>query len=153
MNIDIVINNKNNKINSNDISNSISNSNNDIVLKKNKPTKKEYYKQERDLLICELNKIIGIDSDNYKIFLYEIENNENIDKYLSDNIDKIRKFYKTGKWSYFSNDILKGKDNWIGLLRSLYSDSNYEIISKQKTNTFNGVKKQYTEWNFRKLNI
>lgn len=140
MNNNLVIDNQNNETNNNDSN----------VLKRIKPTKKEFYKQERDLLISELNKIIGIDTDNYKIFLYEIENNKNIDKYLSDNINKIRKYYKTGKWGYFANNDVS-KDIYIGLLRALYLDSDYEILSKQKTNTFNGVRKQYTEWNFRKL--
>ena len=67
MNNNLVIDNQNNETN-NDDSN---------VLKRIKPTKKEFYKQERDLLISELNKIIGIDTDNYKIFLYDVQSCEN----------------------------------------------------------------------------
>jgi ribosomal protein S13 len=135
-----------------EIKNSDNDNINDINIKKSKPTKKQFYEKERDVFINNLSKIIGIGENNNKnnIFLYEIENNKNIEKYLSDNIDNIKKYYKTGKWGFFSNDLLKGKNNYIGLLRSIYLDSDYEIISKLKVNTFNNVKKQYTEWDFRK---
>ena len=119
--------------------------------KRNKPTKKQQFKNERDEFIKELNKIIGINDKNNTIFLYELENNLDVKSYLSNNNDTIRKYYKVGKWGFFSNDVSKGKDNYIGLLRSLYLDSDYEIISKLKINTFNNVKKQYTVWNFRKI--
>ncbi len=84
------------------------------------------------------------------IFLHLIETNSDVEKYLLENMDNIRKYYKTGKWGFFSNDESKGKNNFIGLTRSLYLDSDYEIISKLKVNTFNNIKKQYTMWDFRK---
>jgi hypothetical protein len=121
-----------------------------IIKKRNKLTKKQQFKNEREILINNLNNIIGITKENNCYFLCELEKNDNIKKYLSDNIEDIKKYYKVGKWGFFSNDILKGKDNFIGLLRSLYLDSDYEIISKSKIATFDNIKKQYTMWDFRK---
>ena len=111
---------------------------------------KQKFKNERNNIIDNLNNLIGIDENNNCFFLYELEKKEDVKKYLSDNIDDIKKYYKVGKWGFFSNDILKGKDNYIGLLRSLYLDSDYEIISKSKIATFENIKKQYTMWDFRK---
>ncbi len=121
-----------------------------IIKKRNKLTKKQQFKNERNNIIDNLNNLIGIDENNNCFFLYELEKKEDIKKYLSDNIDDIKKYYKVGKWGFFSNDVLKGKDNYIGLLRSLYLDSDYEIISKSKIATFENIKKQYTMWDFRK---
>lgn len=121
-----------------------------IIKKRIKLTKKEKYENERNEIINSLNNIIGVISNKKQVFLYELERNDMIKKFLEDNIDNIKKYYKVGKWGFFSNDVSKGKDNYIGLLRSLYLDSDYEIISKLKINTFDGVKKQYTEWDFRK---
>jgi hypothetical protein len=121
-----------------------------IIKKRNKLTKKQQFKNEREILIGNLNNIIGITKENNCYFLCELEKNDNIKKYLYDNIEDIKKYYKVGKWGFFSNDVLKGKDNFIGLLRSLYLDSDYEIISKSKIATFNNIKKQYTMWDFRK---
>lgn len=117
--------------------------NNDIedVNKKKRSTKKEIYNLEREELIKELNRMIGIDENNH-IFLYELERNERIKEFLKNNINKIRRIHKIG---YFSNEKKKGKDNEIGLLRSLYLDNDYEILSKLKINNFDNVKKQYTQ--------
>ena len=57
---------------------------------------------------------------------------------------KIRKYHKTGTWGYFSNDVLKGKGNNLGLIRTLYLDNDYDILSKLKINNFDNIKKQYT---------
>lgn len=141
------------------IKNSDNNNNNDneqkinkIIKKRNKLTKKQQFKTERDEIINNLNNLIGINENNNCFFLYELEKKDEIKKYLVDNIENIKKYYKVGKWGFFSNDILKGKDNYIGLLRSLYLDSDYEIISKLKIATFDNIKKQYTMWDFRKKN-
>ena len=142
-----IIEDSNNNIN-NDNDNVIES--NKIIKKRNKLTKKQQFKNERDNIIDNLNNLIGIDENNNCFFLYELEKKEDIKKYLSDNIDDIKKYYKVGKWGFFSNDILKGKDNYIGLLRSLYLDSDYEIISKPKIATFDNIKKQYTMWDLRK---
>jgi hypothetical protein len=121
-----------------------------IIKKRNKLTKKQQFKNEREVLINNLNNVIGITKENNCYFLCELEKNDNIKKYLTDNIEDIKKYYKVGKWGFFSNDISKGKDNYIGLLRSIYLDSDYEIISKSKIATFDNIKKQYTMWDFRK---
>jgi hypothetical protein len=62
-------------------------------------------------------------------------------EFLKNNIKKIRKYHKTGTWGYFSNDISKGKGNEIGLLRTLYLDNDYNILSKLKINNFDNKKK------------
>jgi hypothetical protein len=110
---------------------------------KKRSTKKELYQMEREELIKEMNEIIGINENN-QIFLYELERNEKIKDYLKKNMNKIRKSHKTGTWGYFSNDLSKGKDKEIGLLRTLYLDNDYNILSKLKINNFDNVKKQYT---------
>ncbi len=117
--------------------------------KNHRRTKKECYNIERNDIINQMNHIIGIDISN-QIYLYEIETNEEIKTFLLNNIDNIKKYYKTGNWGYFSRDEARGKDNITGLIKSIYADSNYEIIKKLKIHTFNGVKKQYTLWDFRK---
>ena len=110
---------------------------------KKRSTKKELYQEERNEIIKELNEIIGINEKN-EIFLYELERNEKAKEYLKNNMSKIRKYHKTGTWGYFSNNLSKGKGNEIGLLRTLYMDNNYSVLSKLKMNSFNNVKKQYT---------
>jgi phosphoserine aminotransferase len=117
---------------------------------KKRSTKKELYEKERNEIIKELNEIIGINENNNGIFLYELEKNEKIKEYIKNNIKRIRKYHKTGTWGYFSNDLLKGKGNEIGLIRTLYIDNDYDILSKLKINNFDNIKKQYTQLIFYK---
>ena len=124
-------------------SNSENNNENGKRMKK-RSTKKELYKEEREKLIKEMNNIIGINEDNNSIYLHELEINEKIREYIKENLKRIRQYHKTGTWGYFSNDPLKGKGNEIGLLRTLYIDNNYDIVSKMKMNNFDNIKKQYT---------
>jgi len=106
-------------------------------------TKKEFYLKNRNEIIDNLNKLLGLNGEKNSIFYYELENNELAKKYVRSNIENIRKYFKTGTWGYFSNDPLKGMGNEIGLIRSLYTDCDYDITSKLKTGTYNNVKKQY----------
>jgi hypothetical protein len=111
---------------------------------KKRSTKKELYQKERIDIIKELNEIIGVNENNNGIYLYELEKNNKIKEYIKNNLKRIRKYHKTGTWGYFSNDLLKGKGNEIGLLRTLYIDNDYDVVSKLKMNNFDNIKKQYT---------
>ncbi len=124
---------------STDISNgSLSDSSNE----RKRRTKKELFKNERDEIIKNLNELLNLNNKN-SIFYYELENNEKAKEYVRNNIENIRKYFKTGTWGYFSNDPLKGMGNEVGLIRTLYTDCNYDITSKSKTGNFEGTKKQY----------
>ncbi len=46
--------------------------------RKKRLTKKELYKMEREEIIDEMNKIIGINKDNNKIYLHELEKNKTV---------------------------------------------------------------------------
>ena len=117
---------------------------------RNRLTKKQQYNKEREELIQQLNNIIGIDDKKNYIYLYDLEHNEEINNYIKNNIGTIKTIFKTGSFGYFSNDKSRGKGNTIGLVRSLYTDCDYDITSKLKVNTFNNVKKQYTMLFFNK---
>jgi hypothetical protein len=136
-----------NELNSSDNTNNKNNDKNDNVkIKKtrNRLTKKQQFSKERDELILELNNIIGIDEKKNYVYLYDLEHNDEIIKYIESKIETIKTIFKTGSWGYFSTEKSRGKDNNIGLIRSLYTDCDYEITSKLKVNTFENIKKQYT---------
>ena len=127
-------------------SNNTLTSNSDNVNKNNKrckkrSTKKEMYEEEREKIIQELNKILGVDEKNNEIFLYDLERNEKVKEFLKNNILNIQKYYKCGTWGYFSNDHKKGSGNEITLLRSIYKNDDYDILSKRIMNERDGKKK------------
>ncbi len=120
---------------------------------RNRLTKKQQFAKEREEFINEINKIIGIDDKKNSLYLYNLENNNDIKKFVLENDDKIKKIFKTGGWGYYSNDESRGKDNVVGLIRTIYNDCDYEISRKTKVNTFDNIKKQYTILIFNKKSI
>lgn len=135
---------------SNKSNDNINDVNEKIIKRRNRPDKKTRYIKEREEMISKLNKLIGIDEKNNSVFLYELENNPVLKGEIESMLDDIKKYHKYGHWGYFSNDDKQGKGNVIGLMRAIYSDNDYEILSKMKTMTFDNIKKQYTQLLFYK---
>lgn len=121
-----------------------------VVRKRNRLDKKTKYAKERKELIEKLNNIIGINETKNSIYLYELENNSNQKPEIEKLLPDIKKYYKYGNWGYFSNAESKGHDNHIALIRAIYNDSDYDVISKYKTATFDNIKKTYTLFLFYK---
>lgn len=130
---------------------SIDNTDKEIKKTRNRPSKKERYVEERNKILEDIWKLMRMNEEN-SIFLYELERNEEAKEYIRKNEEEIKKYWKCGGYGYFSNDIKKGKNNEIGLIRAIYGDNDYNIMSKLKVNKFNDVKKQYTQLVFNKKN-
>jgi len=118
-------------------------------MSKNRRSKVEIYKEEREELIKNLNEMIGLNKSN-KILLYDLEVNEELKEYLRGNSDKIKKIYKTCLWGYYSKEKKKGMGNEIGLLKSIYKNDDWEISNKRVMNERGGIKKIYMELHFNK---
>jgi len=70
-----------------------------------------------------------------------LERNEKVKEFLKNNISNVKKYYKCGTWGYFSDDLKKGSGNEITLLRSIYKNDDYDILSKRIMNERDGKKK------------
>ena len=102
-----------NEDNSSQGSNNTLTSNSDNLNENNKrckkrSTKKEMYNEEREKIIQELNKILGVDENNNYVYKCEIETNKEFENYIKEHMIEIRKMWKTGLWGYFSNKKEKG---------------------------------------------
>jgi hypothetical protein len=128
------------------IQNISSNSSNSekAIKRRNRPDKKTKYASERQNLIEKLNKLMGLNDTNNSVFLYELERNEELKNEVEKMLPDIKKYFKYGNWGYFSNDPSKCHENHIALIRAIYNDCDYDVISKLKTHTFDNIKKQYT---------
>ncbi len=130
--------------------NSDNTDNSKVVKTRNKKTKAETFQNERTLFIDELEKKMGLTETNRGVLLYELENNEELKKYLRDKIPEIQKLYKCGSWNYFktSKDT---KNNEIGLLKSIFKNENYKLLNKQVLKEIDGNKKFYSDLHFLKI--
>jgi len=142
------------QVSSDELQNTSSMNNEKVISKRNRPDKKTKYANERKELIEKLNKLIGIDETKNSVYLYEMENNSNLKPEIEKLLPDIKKYYKYGHWGYFCTETNKEGENYISLIRAIYNDSGFDVVSKHKVNTFNDIKKQYTLMLFyKKLNF
>jgi len=125
------------------------NVNNNGKRNKSRSTKKDLYNKEREMIINEINRLIGLDKENH-VILYDLEHNEVLKRRLNELVPEIKKYYKCGNWGYFSTDEKKGMGNEIGLLKALYKNEDYEITSKRKMCIRDSIKKLQVELYFNK---
>ena len=120
--------------------------------RRNRPSKADRFIQEREELVKELEKMMGLTEENRGVLLYDLEHNEELKEYLKSKIPEIRKLYKCGCWNYF---IQKEENrDIIGLLKSIFKSEKYELISKRILAEREGEKKQYSGiYFFKDLNI
>ena len=102
--------------------------------KRNKPTKEELYKNEREQFIQELNDLIQLDKN--KIYFHIINNDNNLQLFIDNNEYKIKKYFKFGKWSYFINQD-KNKRELGTLIKNIYKSQKFTIHSKSVNITVN----------------
>jgi hypothetical protein len=102
--------------------------------KRNKLTKAQLFKEQRQKLVLELENLMGLTESNRSVLLYDLEHNEKLKDYLRDQVKNIKKIYKCGTWNYFVNQYTREgeKISEISLLKSIFKDEKYEIVSKIK---------------------
>jgi hypothetical protein len=112
----------------------------EIIKSTKKKTKVDKFQKERVNFVNELEKIMGLTETKREVLLYDLENNNELKKYLKDKIADIQKFYNYYSWNYF-----KKKDaSDIGLLKSIFKNEKYNIMNKQVIKEINGIKKMYS---------
>jgi hypothetical protein len=123
---------------------------------RNRPSKEERYSEERDELLKELEKKMGLTEEVRGVLLYDLEHNKELKEYLKEKIPEIRKLYKCGTWNYFVKQHTKeGEEiSEICLLKSIFKNEKYKLISKRIVAERCEEKKQYNIIYFLKdLNI
>ena len=112
--------------------------------KKSRRNKKIYYNNERNEILNNLIDFINKSKDGEYIFLVDLYNNECLKKFIRDNIDNIKKYYRCSSWGYFVAENNNQQGDEITLLKSILKDHGYEIYRKDITAEKNNVKKRYT---------
>ncbi len=119
------------------------------IKKRNKPSKEEHYINEREKFLNELNNFLGINDDNNTLIYNKINNNNELKTFIINNEDKIKKFFKYGKWGYFRKYDDNTKD--LGtLIKNIYKHEKYTIYTKRITLKENDTKINATQLIFYK---
>jgi hypothetical protein len=119
--------------------NMIENNLSGVKRRRNRLNKSEKYQNERIVFISELESKMGLTEQTRGILIYDLEKNEELKRYLEENIELIKRIFKHSNWNYFRNEDA----DILGLLKSLFKSQNYQLSSKRKLMVLNNVKKQY----------
>ena len=115
-----------------------------IILKK---TKKNKFQKERNEIFNKLKNIINITNDNNKIFYHDI-NNDDIKKQILELKDDILKYYSLSTTSFYNSEKNNKIYNPLSVIRPIFKQHDYEILSKDVTTTRNDIRKRYIQWIF-----
>lgn len=117
--------------------------------KKIRRNKKLLFEKERNEILEKLINLINFNDNNTVLFV-QLQDNLELKKYLNDNIDNIKKYYRCSSWGYFVSLNNGEKGDEIVLLKAIFKDHGYVIFSKDITSEYNNVKKRYTKLFFTK---
>ena len=91
--------------------------------KYSRKTKNELYKEEQYKIFNKLNTFLNINNnyfviDDYDNFPYKND--------ILNLVNDIKKYFVYNRWSYFNND-----GDYISLIKSIYNEMKYDIISRK----------------------
>lgn len=118
--------------------------NNSSDKKKLRRNKKILFENERNEILNNLINFLNSSKDGEYIFLIDLQNNTQLIKYINDNIDNIKKYYRCSSWGYFIAENNNQQGDEITLLKAILKDHGYEIYRKDITAEKNNIKKRYT---------
>ena len=112
--------------------------------KKIRRNKKLLYNNQRSEIVKNIIDFVNNTKDGEYIFVIDLYNNAQLVKYINDNIDNIKKYYRCSSWGYFVAQNNNQQGDIITLLKSILKDHGYQIYRKDITADKNNVKKRYT---------
>lgn len=112
--------------------------------KKLRRNKKLLFENERNKIVDDLINFINNSKDGEHIFIVDLQQNKQLIKYINDNIENIKKWYRCSSWGYFVSENNNQQGDEITLLKSILKDHGYSIYRKDITADKYNEKKRYT---------
>jgi hypothetical protein len=126
------------------MSNTSDNDNDSNDKKKIRRNKKLLFENERNEIVNNLINLINNSKDGEYIFVIDLQHNKQLLKYINDNIDNIKKWYRCSSWGYFISENNNQQGDEITLLKSILKDHGYNIYRKDISSEKYNEKKRYT---------
>lgn len=99
--------------------------------------KADKYKSERADILRQVFEILGIDENNNKFILNDIENDETKTEQLNALIPDIKKYFNTASWCcWFSGK--KAKNALLSMIRYLLKAMDYSLVYKNERKVIEG---------------
>ena len=102
-----------------------------------RPSKDFLYTNERKHVLDKMFNILGLSSTQKHIFMYDLNNNIELQNKILALKDDIHKYFNAGKWTFFSKNT---KLPYMSLIRSLFKVMNVKILTVACVIERDGVK-------------
>lgn len=112
--------------------------------KKLRRNKKQFFEKDRNEILKNLINFIDNSKDGEYIFVIDLQQNKQLIKYINDNIENIKKWYRCSSWGYFVSENNNLPTDEITLVKSILKDHGYSIYRKDITADKYNEKKRYT---------
>ena len=122
--------------------------NNSQNKKKVRRNKKQLFVVERKAIIDKLSQIIKLEENKNVVVYDDLVENMELKEYLIDNVENIKKYFSCSNWAYMTAHLHNIEKNEVSLMKAMFKDDGYKILSNQKTLTRKNIKKVYTELHF-----
>ena len=88
------------------------------------------YTKERQELLDKMFSILGINENNNKFLLHELDNDEKKQQDILNLEPEIKKYFICGKWGCFTDPTIKRK--YLSFIKNVFKTMNYEVISVRR---------------------
>ena len=96
----------------------------------NMPKTVEKYENERKKLLEKMFSILGVNSENNKFYLHELDSNEKKQQEILDLEPEIKKYFICGRWSCFKNPNMKREA--LSFVKHVVKDMGYELYAVRR---------------------
>lgn len=99
-----------------------------------RPPKEVKYKKEREDIVAQFDKILGLTKENRMIYVCDIESNDEIQEKLMEYKDDVKKYFHGATRSIFRKETKNDtKRPFMSLIRCVYTDMNYDVLKLDKS--------------------
>lgn len=104
------------------------------------------YDKERLEVLHKIFNILGINENNNKFLLHELDNDKKKQEEILALEPEIKKYFICGKWNCFTDSTIKRK--YLSFVKNVVKNMNYQIIStrrlikEQKDTEYNVINKE-----------
>jgi hypothetical protein len=103
-----------------------------------RPKKSELFMKERNEILNKLNEILGITETNKKFFMWDVDNNKDMQKRIMEMKDDVSKYFGSKNTALYTKDTQE-RDYFI-LLRLIYKEMGYKMIHADTKIMRNNIK-------------
>ena len=100
-----------------------------IICYNSMPKRIDKFNEQRNEVVNKLLNILGVNENNNKFYLYELDNNIDKQNAIYELVPDIKKYFICSKWTCFCKDNVKRE--YLSIIKYIMKDMDYNMISSR----------------------